>query len=439
MTTSTQIKFTPNNGLLLPYNHFPDNAVDELIPGVYELASIEMNDKKVWGFKPTQNLTIPEGVINQDTQLNRVVSTYRRIGKQMGVLFSGYSGSGKTVLAKRIAMKLCLEDKLPIILVDGESISKLKYAMMALQQRAIFFIDEYEKQFKETEDQNYLLTILDGIVDRQHLLLLTCNDPDKVNPYMLDRPSCLRYHFEFKGVDNAVISKIVDRDYLNPDYASILKLVLSSIPKLTYDMMFEIIRECNLYLTESPLDLVEDLSVPVAKFNSSNYHAQFQLHGKPISAEAASNYVDRFLNDWFNKNNINVTAKANLSSTGADPDNIANMFDTGNNFRYMMDNNVIAFRRSLCTLIYDNGKDEDPFDDHIASVIRPIGENEKMIDIIMRDDAVEMDYRIITSDVSPRAPFSKSITAALNDFNAQSELSVVLLYKGMTDNQPSSI
>ena len=67
MTTSTQIKFTPNNGLLLPYNHFPDNAVDELIPGVYELASIEMNDKKVWGFKPTQDLTIPEGVINQDT------------------------------------------------------------------------------------------------------------------------------------------------------------------------------------------------------------------------------------------------------------------------------------------------------------------------------------------------------------------------------------
>lgn len=283
-----KLKYAYKDGLLAPIAvPVNNNFLDKLPEGVYNFTAKEKQTGLMLGFTPIDDFKIPENIVGQDKQLNRIISTYTHLGKQMGVLLSGISGAGKTVLAKRVAMACIEKGNMPVIIVTAKTVEYLPIMMEMLNTDAVIFLDEFEKMFDKPERQNYLLTLLDGVMDHKHLFLFTCNDINKINPYMLHRPSRIRYHFKFDRVPKEIAHEIIERDFIPVDNnnVAVLKLLTDMIDCLSYDMLFECIKECNLYPSENPMELVSDLSLEISDVNLENYDVMFKLGDKVYDLE----------------------------------------------------------------------------------------------------------------------------------------------------------
>lgn len=283
-----QLKYVYKDGLLAPIGvPVNNNFLDKLPKGVYNFTVKEKQNGLLLGFSPVEDFKIPENIVGQDKHLTRVISTYNRLGKQMGVLLSGIGGAGKTVLAKRIAMECVNKGNMSVVVVNSETVGHLPMMMSMLKDDVVILLDEFEKMFDKVEKQNYLLTLLDGVMDHKHLFLFTCNDINKINPYMLHRPSRIRYHFKFDRVPKEIAHEIIERDYIPVDNnnVAVLKLLTDMINGLSYDMLFECIKECNLYPSENPMELVSDLSLEISDVNLENYDVMFKLGDKVYDLE----------------------------------------------------------------------------------------------------------------------------------------------------------
>nr|DAO64185.1 MAG TPA: ATPase [Bacteriophage sp.] len=283
-----QLKYVYKDGLIAPIGvPVNNNFLDKLPKGVYNFTVKEKQNGLLLGFSPVEDFKIPENIVGQDKQLTRVINTYNRLGKQMGVLLSGIGGAGKTVLAKRIAMECVNKGNMSVIVVNSETVGHLPMMMNMLNEDVVILLDEFEKMFDKVDKQNYLLTLLDGVANHKHLFLFTCNDASKINPYMLHRPSRIRYHFKFDRVPKEIAHEIIERDYIPVDNnnVAVLKLLTDMVNGLSYDMLFECIKECNLYPSENPMELVSDLSLEISDVNLQNYDVMFRLGDKVYDLE----------------------------------------------------------------------------------------------------------------------------------------------------------
>lgn len=283
-----QLKYVYKDGLLTPIGvPVNNNFLDKLPKGVYNFTVKEKQNGLLLGFSPVDDFKIPENIVGQDKHLTRVINTYNRLGKQMGVLLSGIGGAGKTVLAKRIAMECVNKGNMSVVVVNSETVGHLPMMMNMLKDDVVILLDEFEKMFDKVEKQNYLLTLLDGVMDHKHLFLFTCNDINKINPYMLHRPSRIRYHFKFDRIPKEIAHEIIERDYIPVDNnnVAVLKLLTDMIDCLSYDMLFECIKECNLYPSESPMELVTDLALEISDISLEDYDVVVKLGDKEYGAE----------------------------------------------------------------------------------------------------------------------------------------------------------
>ena len=303
-----QLKYAYKDGLLTPIGvPVNNNFLDKLPKGVYNFTVREKQNGALLGFSPVDDFKIPENIIGQDKQLTRVISTYNRLDKQMGVLLSGISGAGKTVLAKRIAMECVNKGNMSVVVVNNETVGHLPMMMNMLNEDTVILLDEFEKMFDKVDKQNYLLTLLDGVMNHKHLFLFTCNDASKVNPYMLQRPSRIRYHFKFDRVPKEIAHEIIEREYIPVDNNNVaaLKLLTDMISGLSYDMLFECIKECNLYPNENPMQLITDLSLDISGVDLENYDVMFKIGDKVHDIEDFEKVIGERVID-------NVTYKLSL-------------------------------------------------------------------------------------------------------------------------------
>ena len=135
----------------------------------------------------------------------RSISTFNSTNKlTTGVLLSGLKGSGKTLLAKKLAK----ESGLPIINVDknvyADDVEGF-FARITIDVCVIF--DEIDKYW----NTRYLLPFLDGVKPTcKKLVIATCNNEKEIDEYLNDRCSRIRYKKEFKGLTKEIVSGIID-------------------------------------------------------------------------------------------------------------------------------------------------------------------------------------------------------------------------------------
>lgn len=233
------------------------NLTQTLATGVYVVKCDEMTG--VYYLEDSKTFSIPSkryGSIDRYT--HRILTTFHSREASTGVLLVGEKGSGKTLLAKMLSAT----SGMPTILVN-ESFrgSTFNAFIQSIEQDAVVLFDEFEKVY-DIDDQEAMLTLLDGTTPSKKLYVLTCNDVCSVNEHMRNRPGRLFYNIAFKGLEIDFVREYCIDHLKNSDHIQGVVDSLVLFSRFNFDMLQALVEEMNRY-GESAIEALELINAKV--------------------------------------------------------------------------------------------------------------------------------------------------------------------------------
>lgn len=180
----------------------------------------------------------------------RMYNTFQSRSGGTGVMLSGEKGSGKTLLAKQLAIHAAKLANIPTLVINqplfGDQFNSF---LQMIDQPMVVMFDEFEKVYHEREWQEQILTLLDGVFPSKKLFILTCNDKWKVDVHMRNRPGRLFYMLDFSGLEMEFIREY-SIDNLKPnlqEHVEKICAITSLFGQFNFDMLKSLIEEMNRY------------------------------------------------------------------------------------------------------------------------------------------------------------------------------------------------
>lgn len=175
--------------------------------------------------------------------IEHFVKTYNNTTGNIGVLFNGIKGTGKTVTAE----ELCNRLGLPVIIVKSckEADDMLKFLATQINFDCIFFFDEYEKEFKESST---VLSFMDGVHNSQYrkIFLLTTNELE-INSNLLGRPSRIRYVRSFGNLPEETTLELLNDILIDKDAVEPVLDLIRQMQIITVDLVKALAQEVNIH------------------------------------------------------------------------------------------------------------------------------------------------------------------------------------------------
>lgn len=215
---------------------------------------------------------------NLESRTNKIISTYldrMKKGVNTGVLLSGIKGSGKTFQGKAISTKLIEEHNIPTIIIsETHNSSGLSLFLKDISDPCCIFFEEFEKLYTSSVHENHnednqegLLTLLDGVMNSNNLFIFTCNDTSDLNGLLLNRPGRIWYHFKYRGLEDSVIEAYCKEKLNNPTLIEEVKQVSDFLNEyFTFDIMKCIVEEVSRYGI-SVKEAISDLNIDARSCN----------------------------------------------------------------------------------------------------------------------------------------------------------------------------
>ncbi len=233
-----------------------------------------------------EDFSMPEKLYGSTLkQATRILNTFNdRFGKTTGVLLSGEKGSGKSLLAKQVSI-MGRELSIPTIVINSPfKGDKFNHFIQTMEQRVIILFDEFEKVY-DREDQEQVLTLLDGVFPTEKLFILTVNDKWRINDHMRNRPGRIFYHLEFGGLEVEFIREYCEEKLNNKSHIDQLIKVSSLFAKFNFDSLKAMVEDMNRY-NESPQEVLVMLNARPEYDGGANYTVRmFNQAGAEIPQE----------------------------------------------------------------------------------------------------------------------------------------------------------
>lgn len=223
---SATLLSTPGNGVFRIYVDARTGRI-----GLEKIAESFIVNFKVYG---TEGKAINDHIIHAWNS-----DVFQKSGKNLGVIFNGLKGTGKTIAAKQLCNRLGL----PTIVVS-KPIDGLLEFIQALNFEAAVLIDEAEKTFDE--ESEILLKMIDGVYNhRRKLYILTTNELT-LEDNLIGRPGRIRYVKQFGNLELDVINEVIEDTLEDKSLADGLIKLVNSLEISTIDILKSLIEECNI-------------------------------------------------------------------------------------------------------------------------------------------------------------------------------------------------
>jgi hypothetical protein len=198
-------------------------------------------------------------------------------------MLTGEKGSGKTLLAKLLAVTAA-ETGVPTIVINepwcGEGFNAF---MQMIEQPTVILFDEFEKVY-DKEDQEKMLTLLDGVYPSKKLFILTCNDKWRIDNHMRNRPGRIFYSLDFKGLEQDFIIEYCEDNLANKTHIQGVCRVAAMFDQFNFDMLKALVEEMNRY-DESPSESMKMLNAKPEFGGDSKYKVTLQVKGLDIDVD----------------------------------------------------------------------------------------------------------------------------------------------------------
>lgn len=214
--------------------------------------------------------------------------------KNLGVLFSGEKGLGKTLTTRLILEKFY--GKKPIIIISeyingmADFISKFK--------GCVILMDEFEKFTggnTDSEDENSLtkqeslLSIFDGNTGCSgNLFLLTVNNTYKLNENLKSRPGRMRYHYKFTSENATVVRNYCNDNLNNKEIIENVVETLGSAGFVSMDILSSFVDELNKFPDKKPSEVLKYFNI-----ENENASENFRATFKVLWGDTEATYADR--------------------------------------------------------------------------------------------------------------------------------------------------
>lgn len=291
---------------------------------------------------------------------DRIINSFWNREKSTGVMLVGEKGSGKTLLSKNICIEMAKQGVPTIVINAAWHGDKFNTLIQSIQQPCIVMFDEFEKIYDQDE-QEALLTLLDGIYSSKKLFMLTSNDKWRVDSHMRNRPGRIFYMVNFKGLDEEFVREYCADNLINKTYTETIVNISSVFSAFNFDMLKAMIEEMNRY-NESPQDAMRILNVKAEFDSGATYTVEIyrgdrkadrvsptQWTGTPLSSKDIS------ISYWFKskkKAEVEQTKSANILGAAV-ADDEENDEDDGWNEREFSNDDLVKFNNKTGQFIFE--------------------------------------------------------------------------------------
>ena len=257
----------------------------------------------------------PKKIYGDTTRnVERIINTYFDRTSSTGVMLAGEKGSGKTLLSKQVCVAAA-EKNIPTIVINsawhGDQFNTL---IQSIDQPCVILFDEFEKVY-DRDEQEAILTLLDGVFPSKKLFILTCNDKWRVDAHMRNRPGRIFYMIDFTGLDPAFIEEYCEDNLNAKKHITAICKLSNLFGEFNFDMLKAIVEEMNRY-NETPQEAMKLLNAKPEFGEKVTYNVQLVIEnvvvpiehlenetwtGNPVSGEIDISYRDynkKDKNDW---------------------------------------------------------------------------------------------------------------------------------------------
>ena len=174
----------------------------------------------------------------------------------LGVIFNGLKGTGKTIASKLLAN----EFDLPVVIVGGPCKGLVEF-MQSLCFECVVLIDEAEKTFRE--DGEMLLRMIDGVYNETRKLYILTTNQLSIDPNLIDRPSRIMYIQKFGNLTEKAVADYVKDNLKDQSKTPLVMNTVDLLDFSTIDILKAIVRYVNIF---GEIDEKCPLNIPRANY-----------------------------------------------------------------------------------------------------------------------------------------------------------------------------